>query len=178
MATPDFAKITVDDAIACIVPDAMGCIEAMNSDYSSFVQTDFNDLSVIDRGLSSPVSMSAFEFPPCDSHSEAPSQSPTGSESPAPPPSVTKRPRSSSAKRKTDRRAIAWTKEEHELFLTALERFCPQAASLTESSLGNHSVGLGPGVAQKIADMLGTRNANQVRSHAQKYFHSERRKQE
>jgi hypothetical protein len=40
---------------------------------------------------------------------------------------------------------------------------------------GKKTKGLGPGVAEMIATMIGTRNAAQVRSHAQKYFTRQRR---
>uniref|UniRef100_A0A6T7TQR1 Uncharacterized protein n=1 Tax=Hanusia phi TaxID=3032 RepID=A0A6T7TQR1_9CRYP len=61
-----------------------------------------------------------------------------------------------------------WTDEEHNKFLVALEKFCPEACRARER--GKVFVGLGAGVAKKISQAVGTRSVLQVRSHAQKHF--------
>lgn len=73
------------------------------------------------------------------------------------------------------RRAVPWTKEEHATFLHCLTSYCPEGTQLMGRN-GSLSVGLGCGVAQIIADVIGTRNAGQVRSHAQKHFQRIRRR--
>ncbi|EKX38885.1 hypothetical protein GUITHDRAFT_154578 [Guillardia theta CCMP2712] len=65
-----------------------------------------------------------------------------------------------------------WSQEEHERFLSALERFG------APSNLDQHhgfTVGLGHGVADMISFVVGTRTPAQVRSHAQKYFLKQQR---
>lgn len=74
----------------------------------------------------------------------------------------------SSAVKKGEKKPSPWTKDEQEVFLAGLVKFGCDKAKLGED--GRVSVGLGPGVARKIANMIGTRNALQVRSHAQKHF--------
>mmetsp|Transcript_974 Transcript_974/g.1841 ORF Transcript_974/g.1841 Transcript_974/m.1841 type:complete len:218 (-) Transcript_974:64-717(-) len=72
------------------------------------------------------------------------------------------------------RSARPWTLEEHQCFLAALEKFrTPLTEKITKG--GKRSVGLGPGIADMIALILKTRNAAQVRSHAQKHFQRQRR---
>eukprot|EP00961_Rhodomonas_salina_P102838 1383203-Rhodomonas_salina.2 len=71
-------------------------------------------------------------------------------------------------------RLHAWTEEEQAKFLDALER-CRTAETEAVNAKGERSVGLGQGVAEAIASLVGTRNAAQVRSHAQKHFHKQRR---
>lgn len=60
-----------------------------------------------------------------------------------------------------------WSAEEHERFVESLQRF-GQTNKLAAG--GKIQVGLGPGVAEIIAVVVGTRTVSQVRSHAQKYF--------
>ncbi|EKX34031.1 hypothetical protein GUITHDRAFT_119771 [Guillardia theta CCMP2712] len=62
-----------------------------------------------------------------------------------------------------------WTKEEHAKFLEGLNQFSP-CHSVPFHMDGTLKVGLGSGVAEQIAKIVGTRSAIQVRSHAQKYF--------
>lgn len=60
-----------------------------------------------------------------------------------------------------------WSADEHARFLESLNRF----GSRDKGEKGGRvTVGLGPGVAEVIAVVVGTRTVNQVRSHAQKYF--------
>ncbi|EKX38886.1 hypothetical protein GUITHDRAFT_154579 [Guillardia theta CCMP2712] len=61
-----------------------------------------------------------------------------------------------------------WTPEEEERFLAAMDRFYKPKED-------EGGVGLGQGVAEVIAFIVGTRTAAQVRSHAQKYFLRKRR---
>eukprot|EP00960_Hanusia_phi_P029008 747706-Hanusia_phi.AAC.7 len=80
----------------------------------------------------------------------------------------------SESKRVTPR--TQWTDEEHEKFLVALERFGTTKTRVKNSS-GRVFVGLGPGVAELIAAAVGTRSVQQIRSHAQKHFLRENRKE-
>eukprot|EP00961_Rhodomonas_salina_P177645 2395506-Rhodomonas_salina.3 len=179
MTMHNVAKITVDDAVAFIVPDSMACILAMDSDFDFDVQTEQTDFIDHSTASNSPVSMSSFEIQSSDwlLKADASRQRPQDKDAAAAKHLKTLL-RRVARPRKTERRAVAWSAEEHAIFLEALDTFCPQAVYLTEPSLGDRSVGLGKGVAQKIADMVGSRDTNQVRSHAQKYFQSERRKPE
>jgi len=82
-------------------------------------------------------------------------------------------PASSSGKRPAPPRAPPaakrpWTPEEEERFLAAMDRFYKPKED-------EGGVGLGQGVAEVIAFIVGTRTAAQVRSHAQKYFLRKRR---
>ena len=61
-----------------------------------------------------------------------------------------------------------WTHEEHSKFLIGLERF--RGDDVTIGRNGKPFVGLGPGISDLISAFVGTRNARQVRSHAQKFF--------
>jgi hypothetical protein len=72
------------------------------------------------------------------------------------------------------RKLRAWTIEEHRLFVQALDKFRTKYTEAVDAD-GKKTKGLGPGVAEMIATMIGTRNAAQVRSHAQKYFTRQRR---
>ena len=60
-----------------------------------------------------------------------------------------------------------WAADEHARFVESLKRFGPKDRTNSE---GRVAVGLGPGVAEIIAVVVGTRTVSQVRSHAQKYF--------
>ena len=62
-----------------------------------------------------------------------------------------------------------WTPEEEERFLTALDRFGPKEAK-NSTGYGRVSVRLGPGVAEMISIVVGTRSVAQVRSHVQKHY--------
>uniref|UniRef100_A0A7S0EHL6 Myb-like domain-containing protein n=1 Tax=Hanusia phi TaxID=3032 RepID=A0A7S0EHL6_9CRYP len=62
-----------------------------------------------------------------------------------------------------------WTKEEHARFLEGLKQYSPCQAAPFHMD-GTLRVGLGPGAAEEIAKVVGTRSAVQVRSHAQKHF--------
>lgn len=60
-----------------------------------------------------------------------------------------------------------WSADEHARFVESLKRFGSRERA---ESGGRVTVGLGPGVAEIIAVVVGTRTVSQVRSHAQKYF--------
>eukprot|EP00961_Rhodomonas_salina_P233113 3149661-Rhodomonas_salina.1 len=45
MASPHVAHITVDDAVAGILPDSIACIRAMDSNFDWHSQTEASDLS-------------------------------------------------------------------------------------------------------------------------------------
>eukprot|EP00286_Rhodomonas_abbreviata_P011857 CAMPEP_0181323014 /NCGR_PEP_ID=MMETSP1101-20121128/19545_1 /TAXON_ID=46948 /ORGANISM="Rhodomonas abbreviata, Strain Caron Lab Isolate" /LENGTH=171 /DNA_ID=CAMNT_0023430985 /DNA_START=42 /DNA_END=560 /DNA_ORIENTATION=+ len=72
------------------------------------------------------------------------------------------------------KRSQPWTTEEQTTFLRGLAQHCPEGTKLVGRH-GSQSVGLGPGIAQIISNMIGTRSAAQVRSHAQKHFQRIRR---
>ena len=63
-------------------------------------------------------------------------------------------------------RRCQWSAEEHKRFLDGLNRFGPKDLGNPEPG-ARISVGLGPGVAEVIAVVVGTRTVSQVRSHAQ-----------
>ncbi|EKX37650.1 hypothetical protein GUITHDRAFT_116128 [Guillardia theta CCMP2712] len=67
--------------------------------------------------------------------------------------------------RKVNRRP--WSRDEHERFVEAVRTFSSIDA---RTSNGRVYVGLGHGVAELIAETVGTRTVAQVRSHAQKFF--------
>eukprot|EP00961_Rhodomonas_salina_P089596 1204965-Rhodomonas_salina.2 len=67
-----------------------------------------------------------------------------------------------------------WTKDEHAKFLVALEQFRTNKTEKVKNN-GKQSTGLGPGIADLIALIVKTRDAAQVRSHAQKHFQRLRR---
>mmetsp|Transcript_32208 Transcript_32208/g.72352 ORF Transcript_32208/g.72352 Transcript_32208/m.72352 type:complete len:206 (-) Transcript_32208:218-835(-) len=72
-------------------------------------------------------------------------------------------PRSTKPRRLPTAPKRPWTPEEEERFQAAMERFC-------KPKHDDGGVGLGQGVAEVIAFVVGTRTPAQVRSHAQKYF--------
>eukprot|EP00960_Hanusia_phi_P058454 763893-Hanusia_phi.AAC.1 len=67
------------------------------------------------------------------------------------------------------RKRSFWSDEEHQQFMDALKKYNVNPLRETKAD-GKLYVGLGPYVADMIAIEIGTRNAAQVRSHAQKYF--------
>jgi len=85
-------------------------------------------------------------------------------------------PRATSPGKKEKKRLIAWTKEEHKRFVAGLEQLRTERTEAIGPD-GKKTVGLGPGVAEALSAMVGTRSAAQVRSHAQKHFLRERRLQ-
>eukprot|EP00287_Rhodomonas_sp_CCMP768_P003151 CAMPEP_0196718966 /NCGR_PEP_ID=MMETSP1091-20130531/2040_1 /TAXON_ID=302021 /ORGANISM="Rhodomonas sp., Strain CCMP768" /LENGTH=165 /DNA_ID=CAMNT_0042059771 /DNA_START=30 /DNA_END=527 /DNA_ORIENTATION=- len=143
---------SVDDAIASFVPDC-GSLESFL--FSDDKLDEFSFFSEPCSGFSSD------EIP-------SPELSPV-SASIAPP-------RDQVGATRGDRRVNPWSEEEHLIFLNGLMIHCSKIGQLMNANPDSKTVGLGPGVAKRIASMIGTRNATQVRSHAQKYFHSQRRK--
>eukprot|EP00961_Rhodomonas_salina_P226176 3057850-Rhodomonas_salina.1 len=73
-----------------------------------------------------------------------------------------------------DRRVRPWSKDEHARFLVALEKFRTNKTEKVKKN-GKRTAGLGPGIADVIALIIKTRDAAQVRSHAQKHFQRLRR---
>ena len=78
------------------------------------------------------------------------------------------------ARKQTGGHHIQWSAEEHQQFLAGLARFGPIVLPMDKGSScaksgARVSVGLGPGVAEVIAGVVGT-TVSQVRSHVQKYF--------
>ena len=65
-----------------------------------------------------------------------------------------------------------WSAEDENKFIKALAKWGPEGC--TEAKIdertGRVTVILGPGVAEMISHVLGTRSVSQVRSHAQKHF--------
>eukprot|EP00961_Rhodomonas_salina_P060570 813028-Rhodomonas_salina.2 len=147
MALQDHIAITVDEAVTYIQPDVIGCMNDMNLGFTAEAHLDLS------MQLTLPDSLSTFEVPPADSHSKMEitrqsSPANASSSDAALPPSI-----------RRGRQANPWTTEELAVFLDGLKRFCPRAALPTQSGQETFSVGLGRGVAQKIADALGTRDA-------------------
>ena len=62
-----------------------------------------------------------------------------------------------------------WSADEHARFVESLKRFGSDCTDKAESG-GGVTVSLGPGVADLMAVVVGTRTVSQVTSHAQKYF--------
>uniref|UniRef100_A0A7S4NDJ2 HTH myb-type domain-containing protein n=1 Tax=Guillardia theta TaxID=55529 RepID=A0A7S4NDJ2_GUITH len=67
-----------------------------------------------------------------------------------------------------------WSPDEEARFLEALAMFSDADRRVRPD--GRRSVGLGLGVARKISEYIGTRSEEQVRSHAQKHFLRQERK--
>eukprot|EP00286_Rhodomonas_abbreviata_P027157 CAMPEP_0181304178 /NCGR_PEP_ID=MMETSP1101-20121128/8999_1 /TAXON_ID=46948 /ORGANISM="Rhodomonas abbreviata, Strain Caron Lab Isolate" /LENGTH=219 /DNA_ID=CAMNT_0023409893 /DNA_START=93 /DNA_END=752 /DNA_ORIENTATION=- len=85
-------------------------------------------------------------------------------------------PGATSPGQKEKKRLIAWSTEEHERFVAGLEQLRTERTEAIGPD-GKQTVGLGPGVAEALSAIVGTRSAAQVRSHAQKHFLRERRLQ-
>lgn len=65
-----------------------------------------------------------------------------------------------------------WSAEEEDKFINALAKLGPEGSAepTIDARTGRVTVHLGPGVAEMISMVLGTRSVTQVRSHAQKHF--------
>jgi hypothetical protein len=172
--------LSIDDVVYGIVPDPASALMQLEEDsLEEFSECRVSDLQV--EAIFSPIKSeegegewSTVTLPPRDSNSSSSSSSPThetklvatqpprrslSSEAPPQCPSTQKR----HYRKRACGHPAPWTAEEQAIFLTGLAQL-----SCDRSHTG--SVGLGPGVARMLAEMIGSRTAAQVRSHAQKHF--------
>ncbi len=166
---------SVDDAVFFLAPDPWTFAELLCDD--SFVADSVvvSDFHPVQPGLDNPSASRPHvdqvwgsDTDPTDDM--ASTQSPIETSTPLPAPAKSKE-----KKRATEKKPSPWTNEEQKIFLAGLACFECEKTRVAED--GHVSVGLGPGVARMIAGMIGTRNASQVRSHAQKHFHRLSRQQ-
>eukprot|EP00287_Rhodomonas_sp_CCMP768_P007662 CAMPEP_0196722606 /NCGR_PEP_ID=MMETSP1091-20130531/4934_1 /TAXON_ID=302021 /ORGANISM="Rhodomonas sp., Strain CCMP768" /LENGTH=180 /DNA_ID=CAMNT_0042064351 /DNA_START=11 /DNA_END=553 /DNA_ORIENTATION=- len=166
---------SLDDFVFYIVPDVSNALDQLEHDPFHFDE-DFAESKLSNLEVDmyfQPIKVEAEEWSgahPSDSNNSSLTSSPTNE--PETKPVVSTHGSSSTtpsrpAKRQYRKRALGqpapWTAEEETIFLMGLDQF-----GCSRSETG--SVGLGPGVARMLAEMIGTRTASQIRSHAQKHF--------
>eukprot|EP00961_Rhodomonas_salina_P250166 3381584-Rhodomonas_salina.2 len=147
--------MNVDEAIFYVVPDA--------NDFFRSVEFD----PIFSDGFDSPACFGEEDKkPPTVKHEHSSDSEYVLSARTTPSPSNNGGIKKRNYKRRALRLPSAWSPEEETVFLAALAQF---GLDHPKSS-GHMSVGLGPGVARHIAEMIGSRTPSQVRSHAQKHF--------